>query len=134
MARDMKNEIENAPRRRRRSGANSTSQPKPTSQQEPPPPMREPIILDSLQHHSLSPDNRISLEVPLGLADNAPPVTEGGTPISNYSRSYSPCACHGAPQCPSLLGIGTGPPDPRKPVSIVGPPTDQLLRHGFNIS
>ncbi|KAF9485849.1 hypothetical protein BDN70DRAFT_795185 [Pholiota conissans] len=108
MARDVKSDVESVPRRRRRTQSGSASEIKPSISE-----------LPQSHYHSLSTGNRLHLEIPPGLPDSEPPaIAGGGTPISHYSRpSYSPCACHGATHCPSLLGIGSLS-DPRKPVSI----------------
>ena len=135
MARDAKSDVESGPRRRRRTRGGSASDIKVPSQPATLP-MRDSSISETpqSQYHSLSPDIRLPLEIHPGLPDSgSSAIAGGGTPISHYSRSsYSPCACHGATHCPSLLGIGSLS-DPRKPVSVVGPPNYQLLRHDFDI-
>ncbi|KAF8967057.1 hypothetical protein BDZ97DRAFT_1804957 [Flammula alnicola] len=114
MARDVKNEIDNAPsRRRRRTRDNSTSNTDQTNQQQQKLLTRQPSTApESPQNYRHSPNDSAS------LTDEIPTASDFGS-VSNYSRSsYSPCRCLGLADCQGPSSAGSLC-NPRKSVSVM---------------
>ncbi|KDR82669.1 hypothetical protein GALMADRAFT_275797 [Galerina marginata CBS 339.88] len=118
LARDLRNEIDNAPsRRRRRTRGDSNPDLSETNGQQPP--LGKPILTDSPQNCRQSTSSSISLSLSSRSADNIPGNNTNFIPVSSYSRaSHSPCGCHGLARCPGILGVGTLS-STRKPASIM---------------
>jgi hypothetical protein len=104
MARDIRNEIDNksSTRRRRRTRDISSYVAKQTTHQQ----LQTSGTPETPKSHRHVSGNSVFVSLSPQSPDDIDP-TGDVLPVSNCSRSYLPCGCHGLPHCPVLLGDGS---------------------------
>lgn len=121
MARDLRNAVEELPRRRRRATRSDPLEAKQASS-----PVQQVSIPDSSQYHSHVDRDAMPLDISPLQSNNNSLDMPTGSPLSHYSRlNYPQGGGHDgctAVQCPDILDIDTLS-NLRKPISIVSPAT-----------